>query len=418
MNGLRVLVCGTGAASHVLASLISAHPDVELCVYTRTPDRARTWTDLLRHHRLTTTIGGTGEEVTSRSFSVTADPEQAARGCDIVIISLPAFTHHGYLTALAPYLEPGCAVVGLPGQCGFDFEVRSILGDRYHEVTVLDFATLPWACRTAKFGRHAHISGLKQSISGALRESAAPSRVKGLVPTLQRLLGRRPRLTMAGHLLGVTLESMNAIVHPAIMYSRWKEWDGAPLDREPLLYEAIDARAASLISDVGQEVIAVAERINATCPELDLSNVMPVHDWFITAYGPDIRDKSSLMTAIRTNAGYADIRHPVVEIRPGQFRPDFHHRFLAEDIPYGLVVTRGISDIVGVQTPTIDLVIRWSQERLGKEYLTRNGLAGRDLATTRCPQRYGLSTLPALLGPSRAGAWPARELSRTGGSAG
>jgi hypothetical protein len=279
--------------------------------------------------------------------------------------------------------------------------VRDTLGDRYREFTVLDFATLPWACRTANFGRHAHVSGVKQAISAAMREGVVRGRVQDPVATLQRLLGERPRLAMAGHLLGVTLESMNAIVHPAIMYSRWHEWDGAPLTRKPLLYEAIDDRAATLIGDIGQEVVAVAGRMNATCPEVDLSNVMPVHDWFLKSYGPDIGDTSTLMTAIRTNAGYADIRHPVVEVRPGRFVPDFHHRFLAEDVPFGLVVTRGIADIVGVPTPTIDRVVRWSQERLGREYLTGNRLAGRDLGTTRCPQRYGLVAPPDLLGAVR-----------------
>lgn len=398
-HGLRVLVCGTGAASHVLACLISAQPDVELCVYTRSPQKARAWTDIARHGRLTTTTGGKRGEVVSRPFSVTIDPEQAARGTDLVIVSLPAFAHHSYLSALSPYLERGCVIVGLPGQCGFDFELRKTLGDRQREFTVLDFATLPWACRVDSFGSRAHISGTKQSISGALRGSSVTCRVDDPVATLQRLLGESPRLTVAGHLLGVTLESMNAIVHPAIMYSRWRNWTGVPLDRRPLLYEAIDEHAAALISAIGQEVISVAERINVTHPQLDLSNVIPVHEWFIRAYGPHIRDRSNLMTAIRTNVSYADIRHPVSEVGPGQFVPDFQHRFLAEDIPFGLVVTRGIGDIVGVSMPAVDLVVRWAQERLGREYLTGHRLAGRDVGTTRCPQRYGFTTLADLLGP-------------------
>ncbi|HEU5475946.1 MAG TPA: NAD/NADP octopine/nopaline dehydrogenase family protein [Actinophytocola sp.] len=396
---LRVLVCGTGAASHVLAGLISSQPDVELCVYTRSPEKARAWTDTQRHHRLTVAIAGGGDEVTSPPFVVTSDPEQAARGCDMVIVSLPAFAHHSYLSALAPYLERGAVIVGLPGQCGFDFEVRRLLGDRQHEVTLIDFATLPWACRIEKFGRRAYVSGVKQSISGAKRECAGPSRVGDPESILQRLLGKRPALTVAGHLLGITLESMNAIVHPATMYGRWKDWDGSPLDQRPLLYEAIDEYAAFLISEIGREMIAVAEKINATHPEVDFSNVIPIHDWFINAYGPDIRDKRNLMTAIGTNAAYVNIRHPMVEVRPGEFVPNFEHRFLAEDLPFGLVCTRGICEIVGVPTPTIDRIVRWGQEQLGKEYLKQHRLTGRDIGATRCPQRYGFGTLSDLLGP-------------------
>ncbi|HEX6356644.1 NAD/NADP octopine/nopaline dehydrogenase family protein [Actinophytocola sp.] len=390
---LRVLVCGTGAASHVLATLISSRPDVELSVFTRSPDKAREWTNILRHERLKATLGSGRAEIAAGSFLVTSDPAQAARGCDIAILSLPAFVHHGYLAALAPHLEEGCVVVGLPGQCGFGFEVRKMLG----RCTVLDFTSLPWVCRLERFGTRVHIAGIKETVAGAIRETTATSRIVDPVQTVQSLLGDPARLVVSGHPLGVTLGSINATVHPPIMYSRWSDWDGAPLDHEPLFYESIDERAAWLISEIGQEIIAIARRIMSQHPAVDLSGVIDKYDWYLKSYGPGIADKSSLMTAIRTNASYAGIAHPMIEVTPGKFIPDFSHRFLAEDVPFGLIVSRGIGEIVGVPTPTIDLVVRWAQELLGHEYLTRHGLTGLDLAGTRCPQRYGFVTLHDIL---------------------
>lgn len=394
---LRVLVCGTGAASHVLTSLISPQPEVELSVFTRSPEKASTWMEVQRHHRLTATICGRGE-ISAGSFMVTSDPEQAARGCDIVILSLPAFVHYRYLAALAPHLERGCVLVGLPGQCGFEFEVQKLLGNRLREFTVLDFTSLPWVCRLESFGRLVHIAGTKESIAGAIREGSATSRIADPVATLQSLLGDPAKLVVSGHLLGVTLASINATVHPPIMYSRWQDWDGSTLDHEPLFYESIDERAAWLINEIGQEIIAVAQQIMAAHPDVDLSGIMPKYDWYLKSYGPGIADTSSLTTAIRTNSSYHGIRHPMIEVLPGEFVPDFHYRFLAEDVPFGLVVSRGVGEIVGVPTPTIDLIVRWSQKWLGKVYLTERGLTGPDLAATRCPQRYGFVTLHDLLG--------------------
>jgi hypothetical protein len=218
------------------------------------------------------------------------------------------------------------------------------------------------------------------------------------VSTLQSLLGDPARLEVSGHLLGVTLGSINATVHPPIMYSRWKDWDGATLDHQPLFYESIDDRAAWLISEIGQEIIAVARQIMTLHPDVDLSGIISKYDWYIKSYGPGIVDKSNLKTTIRTNTSYKGIKHPMIEMMPGEFVPDFHHRFLAEDVPFGLIISRGIGEIVGVPTPTIDLIVRWSQERLGKTYLTQHGLAGPDLAATRCPQRYGFVTMHDLLG--------------------
>ncbi|KAL9972125.1 hypothetical protein ACROYT_G018376 [Oculina patagonica] len=73
------------------------------------------------------------------------------------------------------------------------------------------------------------------------------------------------------------------------------------------------------------------------------------------------------------------------------FVPDFAHRYLTEDAPYGLVVIRGVAEIVQVATPTIDRVLLWAQEKIGKEYLVRSKLQGKDAPSTRAPQRYGLN---------------------------
>ncbi len=154
----------------------------------------------------------------------------------------------------------------------------------------------------------------------------------------------------------------------------------------------------SLLVEINREVLATAERIVAEYPDVDLSQVVPGYDWEIACYGQVIKDKTSLLTAIRTNVGYQGIEYPMVRISPGKFIPDFGHRFLIEDVPCGLVVIRGVAEIAGVLTPHIDMVLSWSQERLGKEYLTSSGLSGRDVASTQCPQRYGFTTLPEVLG--------------------
>ena len=49
--------------------------------------------------------------------------------------------------------------------------------------------------------------------------------------------------------------------------------------------------------------------------------------------------------------------------------PDFSHRYITEDVPYGLVVTRGVAELAGVPTPTIDRVVAWAQRVAGLSYL-------------------------------------------------
>ena len=70
---------------------------------------------------------------------------------------------------------------------------------------------------------------------------------------------------------------------------------------------------------------------------------------------------------------------------------------MTEDVPYGLVVIRGIAEIVGVKTPDIDKVLTWCQEKMGKEYLVNSKLQGKDVWLSRAPQRYGYATLESIL---------------------
>ncbi len=320
----------------------------------------------------------------------------------MVILAVPAFLHSNYLAALAPYLEDGCLIVGLPGHCGFEFEVNHVLASAMQHFTVVNFDALPWVARLSEFGRAVTVTATKDVLVGAMQQrDPIGSRIPDPLPVLQHLLGPRPRLVITGHPLGITLRAPNASVHPPVMYSRWRDWDGVPLAEAPRFYTDLDELAASMIDGISRECVATAQAIMLAHPEADLSQVISAYDWEIDAYDALIADKTTLMTALRTNSGHAAARHPMKEVGLGKFVPDFAHRFLSEDIPFGLVVVRGIAEIAGVETPTIDLILSWSQERLGRRYLTAAGLVGPDIAFSRAPQRYGLTTLHEILGYER-----------------
>jgi hypothetical protein len=401
MDPIRVLICGTGNGAHALAALASKNPDFEVRVLTLSADRAQRWTEIMQRERLTVMVrNGKDTSVAwkANAFMVTDQPEQAARGCDLIIFAVPAFRHWKYLSSLEPYLEDGCVIVGLPGQNGFEFDVRMALGPRLKNCIVMNFDSLPWICRITEFGRATRISATKEKLVGALQGDLTRARLKDPLAAMRSLLGETPKLIVSGHMLGITLRSLNAYSHPPIMYGRWKDWKGKALERPPLFYQDIDEETAELLGKISEEVVTTSKWIMAQYPRVDLSQVIPMYDWDIGCYGNDIKDKTNLMTALRTNPGYAGITHPMIETENGEYVPDFNHRFLAEDVPFGLVVIRGIAEIAGTPTPCMDRVLAWCQDKLGKEYLVRSSLTGKDVSNTRCPQRYGFTTMADILG--------------------
>ena len=54
----------------------------------------------------------------------------------------------------------------------------------------------------------------------------------------------------------------------------------------------------------------------------------------------------------------------------GKYLIDFKFRYMQEDLPFGLVVMKGIASIAGVETPTMDKVIMWAQKVMGKLSVT------------------------------------------------
>ena len=135
------------------------------------------------------------------------------------------------------------------------------------------------------------------------------------------------------------------------------------------------------------------------CSQFDINSlqVAHIHLWLVRRYFHDISDRLTLYKAIQTNAAFQGIKHPVKTTEDGKFVPDFTHRYMTEDVPYGLVVIRGIAEIVGVQTPNIDKVLTWCQEKMGKEYLVNSKLQGKDVAASRAPQRYEFTSLESIL---------------------
>jgi hypothetical protein len=211
---------------------------------------------------------------------------------------------------------------------------------------------------------------------------------------LERMLGLP--IGRAASLLALTLANTGQLIHPGIMYSLFATWDGGPFGVEdvPLFYQGLSQEGARTLGELSDDVQAIRTRLE---PALDLSAVRPLLDWLRQSYGDAIADPSTLHSAFVTNRAYTGLKAPVREVaidrvrKPGQFVPDFKARYLAEDVPFGLAVSRAIASLVEVETPAIDRLIAWAGGWLGKDYL------GRDASQARIPQAYGLDSLDQLL---------------------
>lgn len=267
---IKALICGGGNAAHVMSAIANSQPDVEASVLTLYADEAERWTAIMAEAGGLTIVDTCGEETKERKvkpFKVTKHPEDVVPDTHIILFAVPAFAHEQYLNALKPHVQPGTVVVGIPGQPGFEFAIRGIWGSISKTVTIMNFITLPWNCRILQFGKKVEMMSLKSVLPGAMQLAKPPPNFEPK-DKLQKVVGPKPVLQPQGHFVGISLSPSNPILHPSLMYGRWKDWDGTPLDAPPLFYNELTEEAANFMSASSDEVVATAKRIMQLRPQV------------------------------------------------------------------------------------------------------------------------------------------------------
>ncbi len=415
----KITVCGGGNGAQTLAPIAAHNLGCPVDIYAPFADEAERLRAGVAAHGGLEVTGVV--QVKAQPRRISANPAEVITGSDVVALVLPAFAHEGALRQIVPFLDEGAWVGAMPARGGFDYCAAQILAKHGRDdVGLFGLQTLPWACRIREYGQVVHVLGVKNVVDAASRPAAPPlssptpalsaasltveglGGMKGgeqaapfpnkfgtpLRPLLERMLG--VPIGAAANMLALTLANTGQLIHPGIMYDLFADWDGKPFraDDVPLFYQGLSEEGAQTLAGLSDDVQAIRARLE---PALDLSAVRPLKAWLLRSYGDAIADTSSLRSAFVTNRAYAGLKAPVREVSPGQFAPDFRARYLAEDVPFGLAVSRAIASLAGVETPTMDEVIAWAGAQLGKDYL------GRDAGEARIPQRYGLGSVEQLI---------------------
>jgi len=333
-------------------------------------------------------IDGQIHAVASERIHVTGDARTASDS-SIIIIAVPAFAHEAILSQLAPHID-GKTIAVLPARSGLEFQAKEVFATAgQHGATLVGFQTLPWACRIESFGSSVVIYGTKKRLGSASMPAEEASNKAGLFSDLFGM-----EIIPYGSMLELSLANTGQLIHPGIMYGAFSERLDVVYQSKseaPSFYANVDAKTASILSAMSEEVLAIKDALERALQPFAMLNVVHLSRWLSQTYAGEITDASNLMRKFKTNKGYQTLKVPVIEHGQG-YVIDTKARYLTEDLPFGLVVTRGIGSLVGVKTPTIDEVINNTSAWIRKQYLVEGKLVGRDIMTTRAPQRYGIKS--------------------------
>lgn len=395
-----VTVCGGGNAAHVILGLMGARPDVNVRLFDTLDHEIEQFEAACSDSEGTEFEGKIKvffkdgrEEMTGGIEKISSQPEEVIPGSDMIILAVPAFVHEIYMEHIAKHAKPDCIVGVMVAKGGIDWQFKEVFKDSLDTTEFFAMENLPWACRIRDYGHSAEILGTKLSLEVAVY-SAEPEKV---IEKLNDLIAlgtvddpatKLPHFSLAPNFLSCSLRGN--LGHACIMYGRFHNWDmKSPFADVPLFYEGVDKLTADTLENSSLELMAIKDAL-VEQTGIELSSVIPAQEWLIKAYGDDIVDKRTLQSCITTNKSYQGLKHAMAEVEGG-YVPSSNSRYLTEDIPFGIMVIRGIAEIVGVPTPTMDRVIDWNQRFMGKQFLVDGKPTGEDIDSTRAPQKYGIS---------------------------
>ena len=290
---------------------------------------------------------------------MTTDMGEAVRGAQVVMLCIPTQAHGDIAALLAPYLTPEQIVLATPGHTVLLIP-NTLRANGVARPVVAETATLPYICRMDGPAR-VSINKKAEAMPFAVFPGREMARVKRVV---ERIL---PAVQPVANVLATVFPYGNAIHHPPATLCNAGRIEATHGDYYHY-HEGITPSVGRLIDTLDEERRIVGAAVGIT--------VVPfVENFFRMGYTTEAaRDTGLAYEAFHQSAPDRWIRAP----------QSLAHRFLNEDIPYGLVPLSELGRLGSVPTPTMDHMIHLAGVATGIDFrakgltLERMGLAGLD----------------------------------------
>jgi opine dehydrogenase len=311
-----------------------------------------------------------GVKVEGRGFSpaamVSTDLKASVDGAAVIIVVTGGNYQESVARGLAPLLKDGQIILLIQGNTGGALLVRRTLDalDCKAKVDIAEMDNFPHSCWRRG---PAHIDPIVTKRN--LQIATFPgNRIEAVFSVLGPMFPTAVAMPSIAH---TSFTNANAMLHVANCVGNAGKIDEGGNYR--FYADGVTPLVARLYEAINAERVAVAAALGA--------RVRDLADWFEITYG--VRGKTLSETAQKlttnTDGPYQATGTP----------KDFDHKYIAEDVPAGLIPMSEIGKAAGVPTPAIDALIQIVKSMSGKTFaaeartLDRMGLSGKDAAGIR-----------------------------------
>ncbi|MBQ6545275.1 MAG: NAD/NADP octopine/nopaline dehydrogenase family protein [Lachnospiraceae bacterium] len=354
MGKITIIGAGNGGCTYAAYLGLRGH-SVCLC---ETPAFAGNLTDIEAAGGLVMRGALTGFGPVSRC---TTDVAEACAWSDYILVVVPAFAHRSLAQWMAPHLRSGKTVILNPGAVLGAAEFLSVLRECgcTEDVTVGETSSNAFACRRYR-PNDVNVLGIKEKLYVACIPANRTEK------TVEALNAFFPTFTAIPNIFYTSLMNGNAILHPisAVLNAAWIEMTQGDFD---FYWGGMTPGVCENIDRVDKERLAVAEAYGF--PQVSLNELNHIY------YGhPEWATLYDFFSRSKVHGGTPEARAPKTT----------RHRYITEDVPYGLVPISELGRKAGIPTPHIDAVITLTSTFNGTDYrkegrsLENLGLEDRD----------------------------------------
>jgi opine dehydrogenase len=334
---MKITVLGAGAGGTAVAFDCASHGhEVRLFDFAQFPNNIAT----------IASQGGIKAEGDIAGFGDIAysghDIDDALRDAELVYVVGPAYSTEPFGEAVAGKLRAGQTVIVTPGSCGGALAFKRAAGlDLVDDsIRVAETSTLHYAVRLTEPGKIRVFLKLK---AGNLLAALPNTHTQEI---LQLIADVYPSMEPAVNVLQTSLQNANPIIHPAVTLSNAARIEMTGGDF--LFYEeGVSDSVGRLIQALDKERIAIGEKLKLTIlsdPEMGMRQGYMLENNYGSGY--------------RKAPGFLGIGA----------QPQLDHRYLHEDVGYGLVFMSGLGHQVDVETPGMNAVIKVASIVMARDY--------------------------------------------------
>lgn len=333
---MNITVLGAGAGGTTVAFDCAAHGhQVSLFDFPQFPDNIAKIAEQ----------GGIHAEGDISGFSDIAyaghDIDRALDKADLIYVVGPAFSTEPFGEAVAGKLNPGQTVIVSHGSCGGALAFKRAAGLAVDDdsICVAETHTLHYAVRLTEPGRvHVFLKLKAGNLLAALPGHKTTS-------TLELISDVYPSMEPAKNVIQTSLQNANPVIHPAVSLCNSARIEG---EGDFLFYEeGVTDSVGRIIESVDHERIAIGERLGI---EILSDPVIGMRQGYML--------ENNYGTGYRKAPGFLGITA----------QPQLDHRYINEDVGYGLVFMSRLGKQVGIETPTIDGIIQLASVLMNRDY--------------------------------------------------